>query len=223
MNMSQVEIVPAILRRTREGIEEDWNKVVVAAQHIQIDITDGVFAGEGTFHELKEFKKLPQSEKIELHLMVHNPGKFVDDIIDLNPARVAFHIEAFADGGHIDLVYKKLRQDTASELGLAINPITPLTWLEEQLPLIDYVLFLGVNPGWSGQNIVPTVFQRISQFQNKHPTIIVAIDGGVNRETISDFAKAGATIFCAGSAIFKTGDPVENINQLRLAAESAVD
>ncbi|MGH9857545.1 MAG: hypothetical protein ACRD4B_06845, partial [Acidobacteriota bacterium] len=80
-----IEIVPAILRTTWEGITEDWQKIAHASDHIQIDITDGIFAGEGTFRNIRQFKKLPSSQKIELHLMVHTPGNFVDDVIDLNP------------------------------------------------------------------------------------------------------------------------------------------
>src|SRR5438045_2922292 len=110
--MSAIEIVPAILRRTWEGIEEDWQKVFRAATHIQIDITDGIFAGDGTYRDLRRFKQLPEHDKIELHMMVHTPGNFVDEIIDLNPARCIFHVESFTGTSDIEFVYAKLRENT---------------------------------------------------------------------------------------------------------------
>src|SRR5581483_1634171 len=91
-----IEVVPAILRTTLEGIRSDWEKVQHLSAHIQIDIIDGIFAGDGTFRQVTHFKQLPENDKIELHLMVHTPANFVDDIIELNPARCIFHIEAFA-------------------------------------------------------------------------------------------------------------------------------
>jgi len=217
-----IEIVPAILRRTYEGVAADWQRVYELAPHIQIDITDGVFAGDGTFRELRRFKRLPVSEKIELHMMAHNPGHYVDDIADLNPARCAFHIEAFADGGHLNATYRALRQRTSSELGLAINPDTPTMWLEEQLSRIDYVLFLAVNPGWGGAPLQKKVFQKIKEFHDRHPDLPIAVDGSVNTDTVIDFVTAGARILCANSAIFTNKKtPREAILQLQHIANAA--
>ena len=216
-----IEIVPAVLRRTLEGMTADWNRVVQVAQHIHLDITDGVFAGQGSFRQLRELKKLPQSEKIGLHMMVHNPGQYVDDILDLQPARVVFHVGAFSDGGHLDLVYKKLRESPGIELGLGLASTNPVKWLFEQVPLVDFVLFLNVIPGYQGGSLDPLAFQRIGHFRERFPQVPIAVDGSVNKETIPDYIRAGASILCAGSAVFKAGDPIENIEQLRLVAEGA--
>lgn len=218
-----VEIIPAVLRNTWEGIQEDWNRVVQVAQHVHVDVTDGVFAGAGSFRDVRQFKKLSQSEKIELHLMVHNPGHYVDDILDLQPARVVFHIEAFSDGGHLDLVYKKLRESSGTELGLGITPPSPVKWLFEQVPLLDFVQFLNVIPGYQGGTLDKLAFQRMGHFRERYPEIPIAVDGGVNKETIPAYLKAGATMLCSGSAVFAAGDPAENIAQLRLIAEGALE
>lgn len=218
----KVEVVPAVLRSTWEGIQQDWNKVIRAVDHVQIDVTDGVFAGSGSWRNVRQFKKLVESEKTELHMMVHNPEIYVADVIDLNPARCIFHIEAFADGGHVRTVYERLRQDTTTELALAINPGTPIQWLQDQLSLVHYVLFMGYNPGWSGQEINPIVFQKIGGWHTKNPDMTIAVDGHVDLRTIPQYVKAGAKILCANSSIFRVGDPVENIRQLRLVAASVV-
>ena len=218
----RIEIVPAVLRKTWEGIQEDWNKVVALVDHVQIDVTDGVFAGDGTFREVKEFKKLPVSQKTELHMMVHTPSNFVEDIIDLNPARCIFHLESFEGTNDISFTYQKLREKTNSELALAINPMSPNERLEEQLELVDYVLFMGYAPGWSGQELDEAVFTKIGKFVDRHPNVPVAVDVAVTKDTVARYVKAGARMLCANSAIFKEGDPKENIIQLRLLAEQGL-
>lgn len=216
-----VEIVPAVLRKTFEQIEEDWNIVREVAMHIQIDMTDGVFAGDATFCDVKKIKQLTKSEKAELHLMVHTPANFVDDVVDLNPARCVFHLEAFSGTGDLKFVYEKLRGETGSELALAVNPETPNERLEEYLELIDYVMFMGYNPGWAGQPINPVVYQKIGQFKDKHADVPVAVDGHVDKETVEFYVKAGASILCANTSIFGQGNPLENYEQLKLLAQAA--
>lgn len=215
-----IEVVPAILRSTWEGIAADWNKAKDVAGHIQIDITDGIFAGDGTFRQIREFKKLPKSEKIELHLMVHTPGNFVEDIIDLNPARCVFHIESFAGTDSIAHVFAKLRETTQTELALALNPDSPLNWLQDQATLLDYVLLMGYNPGWANQPLDERVFTKIGQWRELHPDMPIAVDGHVSKDTVGPYVRAGATILCANTSVFGHGDPRENIRQLQLLAES---
>lgn len=216
-----IEIVPAILRKSWERIEEDWKKIYKLPDHVHIDITDGIFAGEGTFQEIKRFKRLPESQKIELHMMVHTPGNFVQEIIDLNPARCIFHLEAFEGTNDLKFVYETLREKTQSQLALAINPDSPNQRLEEHLALLDYVLFMGYNPGFANQPINPMVYMKIGQFYDKHRGLPIAADGGVNKESVSAYVRAGATILCANTSIFSAGDPQENYEQLRLLANAA--
>lgn len=219
--MSTIEIVPAILRTTFEKLHEDWRKVYQAADHVQIDVTDGIFAGDGTFRDLKRLKQLEASDKIELHMMVHTPANFIDEIIDLSPARLIFHVESFAGTGDLRSSYQKLRGETQAELALAINPESPNQWLDEHVDLIDFVLFMGYNPGWANQPINELVFNKLRTFTERHPDKRIAADGHVGKDTIERFVQAGATMLCANTAIFGHGDPVENIQQLKLLAESA--
>ena len=145
--MKDVEVVPAILRTTFEKIEEDWSRVVHDAKHIHIDVTDGIFAGDGTFMDLPRLKKLSMGDKIELHMMVQSPADYVDDIIELNPARCIFHIESFVGTNDLPFVYNTIGEHTSAEMGLAINPDTPTDRLTEYLPLVEYILFMGYKAG----------------------------------------------------------------------------
>lgn len=92
--------------------------------------------------------------------------------------------------------------------------------MDEYLPMLDYVLFLGYNPGWAGQDIQPEVFRKIARFSEMHPNTLIAVDGHVSKETIPDFVRAGARILCANTAVFGEGNPVENVQQLTLMARA---
>jgi ribulose-phosphate 3-epimerase len=216
-----IEIVPAILRTTFEKIAEEWNAVVDTADHIHIDMTDGIFAGDKGFLNIVHLADLPESRKIELHMMVQTPGDFVDDIIDLNPGRCIFHIEAFSGKLDLPFVYNTIGEYTSTELGLAINPETNIDRLTEYLPIVQYILFMGYKPGKANQDIDPTIFEKIRTFHIAHPTIVIAADGHVGKDTITDYVQAGATTLCANTAIFGAGNPKENIEQLRLLAEAS--
>lgn len=221
MASNRIQIVPAILRRTYEGVVEDWNSIEPVAEHIQIDVTDGVFAGDGTFRDVAYFKRLKNSQKIELHMMVQHPSQYLEDVIDLMPARCIFHLEAFTGSEHATRTYTHLRERIPqTELALAVNPETPSGRLGEYIPLIDYVLFMGYNPGWAGQPINPAVFAKIAQFHAQYPTTPIAVDGHVGKDTIADYVQVGARILCANSSIFKHGDPKENYEQLKLFAHA---
>lgn len=218
--MVNIEIVPAILRQSFEDIEHDWNFIARETNHIQIDVTDGVFAGLGSFRDLRRFKQLNESFKAELHMMVHNPGSYVDAIADLNPARSVFHIEAFEGGENIKMVFDKLRSSTQTELGLALNPASPIEWLEENLDLADFILFMSYNPGIANQPLDSGIFPKLAEFRQKHPQAKIAIDGHVNKETLDGFIKSGARILYANTAIFGAGEPKENLRQLQLLAQA---
>lgn len=221
VGMTTVEIVPAILRRTYEGITTDWQKIYRAAQHIHIDITDGVFAGDGTFREVQRFRQLPAYNKIELHMMVHTPNNFLPDVVDLAPARCIFHLESFTGTDDLRGMYQALRERTATELALAVNPETPAERLEEYVPLLHFVLFMGYNPGWADQPINELVFNKIASWRARHPAVPIAVDGHVNKETVGRYIASGATRLAANTAIFAAGDPVENLRHLELLAATS--
>ena len=217
-----IEIVPAILRNTFEKIEHDWNKVVHQVKHIQIDITDGIFAGDGSFRDIRNFKKLLLAEKSELHCMVHTPSNYVADIIDLNPARCVFHLESFSGSSELEHVYHNLREKTSTELALALNPETPIERLADYLKFIDYILFMGYNPGWANQPLNPLVFNKIRSAKKLWPEKKIEVDGHVAKDTIEQYVQAGADILCANTAIFAHGNPAENYKHLHLLAQAAV-
>ncbi|HSX24740.1 MAG TPA: hypothetical protein VLG69_02135 [Candidatus Andersenbacteria bacterium] len=224
---NNVEIVPAILKQTYEEIASEWEKVISVAQHIHIDVTDGVFAGNKSFLDIPRLADLPASSagdsaasRVELHMMVETPADYIDDIIELNPGRCIFHIEEFLGTMDLPFVYNTIGEHTSSEMGIAINPETDTALLTEYLPIVQYVLFMGYKPGFAGQDVNTEIFKKISDFHALYPAIKIAADGHVDKETIQHYVHAGASICCANTAIFGTGNPEENIKQLKLLAVS---
>lgn len=222
--MRDLEIVPAILRNTFEKIAEDWNKVAEIAEHIQIDSTDGVFAGEKGFLDIVRLRDLPHAErKIEMHMMVQHPADFVDDMIELNPSRCIFHLEAFLGTTDLPFVYNTIGEYTSADMGIAINPDTPIERLTEFLPLVQFVLFMGYKPGIAGQAIDKTVFEKIRAFHEQYPAITLAADGHVGKDTIMEYSHAGISRFCANTALFGSGNPEENMRELLALAQEAAE
>lgn len=221
MMSERVEIVPAILRQTFREIEQDWQSVAEAAAHVQLDVTDGVFAGEGTFRDVARFAALGDPAKMELHLMVSNPAAYAEATVTLLPARCVFHVEAFASDEAVQSVYAQLRSSGIAA-ALAINPDTPLERLEAHLALLDYVLFMGYDPGIANRPVRPAVYGKIADFHAAHPGVLIAADGHVSAETVQPYVQAGARRLCANTAIFGKGEPRENLRRLQELAEAAL-
>ncbi len=223
-----IEIIPAILRKTFEKISEDWNRVAHVAEHIHVDFTDGIFAGDKGFLDITRLQDLPAispddlpNRKAELHMMVQTPADYVDDIIELNPGRCIFHIEAFSGSLDLPFVYNTIGEHTSTDLGIAINPDTPIERLKEYLPIVQFVLFMGYKPGRANQLMDTKVFEKIRSFHEQHPNIVISADGHVGKDTVPSYVQAGATLLCANTAIFGEGDTTENMHQLELLAHIA--
>lgn len=217
-----IEVVPAILRKSFEKIRHDWEQVAEVATHVHLDVADGVFAGDATWQDIARFAELGDTPLMELHMMVQRPADFVEAVIELAPGRCIWHLKVFADADEVRSFFQYLRGKVDTELALALNIETSIERLEPLLDVVDYVLFMGIDPGFTSQPLVASVFKRISQFKKSNPDMTVAVDGAVSKKSIERYARSGARQFCAHSSIFGEGDPKENMEQLRLLAEAAI-
>jgi ribulose-phosphate 3-epimerase len=130
---------------------------------------------------------------------------------------ISFHPEATQ---HIDRTIA-LIHDCGCRAGLALNPATPLTYLDWTLDKLDLVLLMSVNPGFGGQKFIPSTLEKLRQTRERilraGREVLLEVDGGVNADNIAEIAKAGADTFVAGSAVFKGGNIKGNIGALRKA------
>ncbi len=183
---------------------------------IHLDIMDGSFVPNITFGApiVKALRK--HTNKIfDVHLMIDNPSKYIDDFIDAGADIIVPHYEA---DKHIQRTISYIKSK-GKKAGVAINPGTPIYILEEILPFLDLVLIMSVNPGFPAQNLIETSYDKIMKLKTmgekiKH-NFIIEVDGGVNDTTIAKLASSGMTAAVAGSYIFKASDYSIPINLLK--------
>ena len=188
----------------------DWIHVDVIDGHFAPNLTMGPFIVETS----KRITNLP----LDVHLMIDNPDQFVETFAKAGAGCISVHLEG---NPNISRTLQEVRS-LGVRTGLVLNPGTPVASAEAVLHLVDYVLLMSVNPGYSGQTFQPITFERVSQMRalldKLNPGAAIEVDGGVTAENIKPLHEAGATIFVAATAIFKhPGGPGEGVRALREA------
>ena len=178
---------------------------------VQLDLADGKFVPVKTWADPEVLEKNCQIN-VELHLMVNDP------LLELqkwtateNINRVLIHLES---PQHMREAVQ-FALDNGWEVGLVLNPETPLAALKGYLDKIHSVVFMGVVPGKQGQKLIPAVVIKMKNFTSQNPTIFTEIDGGVNEKILPLLLAAGIKAICPGSAIFGSGNPADNVKKLR--------
>lgn len=187
------------------------------ADYIHIDIMDGKFVENKTW-TVSEIKKITSCSKLPLdvHLMVENPSKYIEDFALLNTSYIAFHYEAVKD---IDKMINEIKK-YALKVGIAIKPETSEELLFPYLSKIDEVLVMSVHPGKSGQSFIESTLDKIERLKNEilrqNVKTIITVDGGINDETGELCVQKGVDTLVSASYIHK--DIVNNINTLKKLA-----
>ncbi len=187
------------------------------AELIHFDVMDGHFVpnltiGIPVLAVLSRRTRIP----IDVHLMVSNPARLIDDYLKAGAARVAVHWEAEP---HLDRLVSHIRAGGASP-GVAVNPATPVELLVDVLPQLDYVLLMSVNPGFGGQRFLPRALDKARRLARLGTGVEIAMDGGIERDNIRSVVASGVSVCVAGSAIFSATDPVARMSELRTSARS---
>lgn len=211
-------IAPSILSANFARLGDEVRAVLKAgADLIHFDVMDNHYVPNLTIGPLicESLRKDGITATIDVHLMVQPVDKLISDFIAAGANAISFHPEA---SEHIDRSLQLIR-DGGCLGGLAFNPATPLNCIEYVMDKLDFVLIMSVNPGFGGQKFIPGCLQKIKQVKsilakNDRP-IRIAVDGGINIETIQSVARAGADTFIAGSAIFHSQDYAKTLLALR--------
>jgi ribulose-phosphate 3-epimerase len=215
-----IKVAPSILAADFARLAEEV-KIVEAggADLIHVDVMDGHFVpnltiGPIVVEALRKRTSLP----LDVHLMIENPDAYIPDFIKSGADSITVHVEACT---HLHRTVHLIKEKGA-KVGVALNPATPLTSLQEIVQEIDLALLMSVNPGFGGQKFIPSVLSKIQRFRRilQDMNILrleVEVDGGIKIDNAAQVALAGADILVAGSAVFGSSDPAGVIRKIKEA------
>lgn len=210
-----LKISPSILASDYANLQSELDRISTSDM-IHIDVMDGHFVpnisiGAPVVAACKKVCNVP----FDVHLMISNPLDYVEDFANAGADIICFHTECDSDTEQtIDKILS-----LGKKAALAIKPATPIDEVVKYLDKISMVLVMTVEPGFGGQSFMESTMPKIEAIRKINPDIDIEVDGGINADIVKIAAKAGANVFVAGSAVFKSENPAETIALLKKNAQ----
>tara|TARA_B100000902_G_scaffold338003_1_gene339287 strand:+ start:10 stop:660 length:651 start_codon:yes stop_codon:yes gene_type:complete len=210
-------IAPSMLASDFGNLKSEINMINDSdADWFHLDVMDGVFVPNISFG-IPVIKSIQERAKkvLDVHLMIVNPEKYIKKFKEVGANVLTVHYEACV---HLHRTIQEIKNE-GMKAGVAINPHTPVSVLNEILNEIDLVCLMSVNPGFGGQKFINNTLHKIKELkelreENKN-SFLIEIDGGINIENAKNIIDSGADVLVAGSTIFKSKNPTETIKKLK--------
>lgn len=214
-------ISPSVLNANLARLHEEVGRISAVADMVHLDVMDAHFVPNLTFglpvvESLLEHSSVPA----DVHLMIDDPDTWAPRYAEAGCYSVTFHVEAARDPG---MTARSIRVAGARS-AIAVKPDTAIEAVDAYLPFIDMILVMTVEPGWGGQPFLEPMLDKVRAARRRADDtgldIWVQVDGGVTEDNIGRCSEAGANVFVAGSAVYRSDDPAATVQALRARAES---
>jgi len=204
-----VSIAPSMLGADFGRMREAAELVAPHSSYLHMDVMDGHFVPNLTMG-VDLVKALKGIAPLDVHLMVTDPLNFIDDFHEAGAEIISVHVEA----NNTREALEKINEMNIKS-GIAFNPSTPKEKIIPFLDIADMILVMSVEPGYCGQSFHENAIDRVKYFKTNYPKILIQVDGGVSVDNSAILSENGADILVAGSAIFKSKDPIETIGIMK--------